>query len=88
MMSQINKIAIATAAAAIFSASVAPNAMAAAKKDESTVKCQGINSCKGQSKCKTASTACAGQNSCKGQGWLPTATAKECADKGGTVIPN
>lgn len=85
-MSQINKIAVVTAAAALFSTAVVPTAMAA--KEESSVKCQGINSCKGQSKCKTATTACAGQNSCKGQGWLPTATAKECSDKGGTVLSN
>jgi hypothetical protein len=83
-MSRINKIAVATAAAAIFSTAVAPTVMAA--KDEASVKCQGINSCKGQSKCKTATTACAGQNSCKGQGWLPTATAQECTDKGGKVL--
>jgi uncharacterized membrane protein len=84
-MSQINKIAMATAAAALFTAAAAPVAIAA--KDDATVKCQGINSCKGQSKCATATTACSGQNSCKGQGWLPTATAKECTDKGGTVLP-
>jgi hypothetical protein len=83
-MSKINNIAVATAAAAIFATAAAPTAIAVTK--EATVKCQGINSCKGQSKCKTASTACAGQNSCKGQGWLPTASAKECTDKGGTVL--
>lgn len=83
-MSQFNKIALVTAAAALFSATAAPVSMAAT--DEGSVKCQGINSCKGQSKCKTATTACAGQNSCKGQGWLPVATPKECTDKGGKVL--
>jgi len=83
-MNKANKIAVATAAAALFSAAVAPVALAA--KDEASVKCSGINSCKGQSKCATANSACAGQNSCKGQGWLPTATEKECTDKDGKVL--
>ena len=51
----------------------------------SPVHCAGINSCKGLSQCKTASSACAGQNSCKGQGWLPAASAQECMNKGGSV---
>jgi hypothetical protein len=46
----------------------------------------GINGCKGQSKCKTASNACAGQNSCKGMGWLLSPSAEECVKQGGTVI--
>lgn len=85
-MNHLNKVAVATAAAALFTTLAVPAAMAA--KEDSSVKCQGINSCKGTSKCKTATTACAGQNACKGQGWLPTASAKECTDKGGTVITN
>jgi hypothetical protein len=47
------------------------------------VKCIGGNSCKGQSSCKTASNGCMGQNSCKGKGWVTTASAKVCTDKGG-----
>lgn len=83
-MSQINKIAVATAAAALFSVATAPTAFAA--KEDTSVKCSGINSCKGQSKCATANNACSGQNSCKGQGWLPTANEKECTEKGGKVL--
>lgn len=44
------------------------------------------NACKGQGSCKTAGNACKGQNSCKGQGFLETASAEECATKGGHVI--
>jgi uncharacterized membrane protein len=51
-----------------------------------TVKCSGINSCKGHSDCATANSSCKGMNSCKGQGWLPTASADECTTKGGKVI--
>lgn len=50
------------------------------------VQCSGINACKGQSACKTASNACKGQNACKSQGWLPTASIEECTAKGGTVL--
>jgi hypothetical protein len=50
------------------------------------VMCSGINACKGQGACKTATNACKGQAACKGQGWLPTASAEECTSKGGTVL--
>ena len=43
-----------------------------------SVKCSGVNSCKGTS-------ACAGHNSCKGKGWIKTSKS-ECAAKGGKVI--
>jgi hypothetical protein len=54
--------------------------------DSMSVKCQGINACKGQSKCKTAANACAGQNACKGMGWLLSPSADECTKQGGSVI--
>jgi hypothetical protein len=50
------------------------------------VQCSGINACKGQSACKTASNACKGLNACKGQGWVPTASAEECTSQGGKVL--
>ena len=50
-----------------------------------SVKCSGINSCKGKSACATASSSCAGHNSCKGKGWITTSKS-ECAAKGGKVI--
>lgn len=80
-----SKLSLATAAAALFSAAVVP-AVHAADAGSTTVKCSGINACKGQSKCKTAESACAGQNSCKGKGWLVVPSASECTAKGGTVI--
>lgn len=75
-------MAIATAAAALFSMGLAPTTAAAA---DAGVKCTGTNSCKGSSECKTASSSCKGQNSCKGQGWVTVKSAKECTDKGGKV---
>ncbi len=50
------------------------------------VQCSGINACKGQSACKSATNSCKGLNACKGQGWLPTASAEECTAQGGTVL--
>ena len=74
-------LAIAAIALAVGGAAVSP---AAAKGG--MVHCAGINSCKGQSACKTASNDCKGQNSCKGHGWLPVKSAKSCVAKGGTVV--
>jgi hypothetical protein len=65
-------IAIATAAAMLFSA--APIATVAAA-DAAKVKCEGGNSCKGKSACQTAKNSCQGQNSCKGQGWVSLSKA-------------
>jgi hypothetical protein len=50
---------------------------------QASVKCVGDNSCKGQSACKGGNHSCKGLNSCRGQGFVNTASAHECADKGG-----
>jgi hypothetical protein len=47
------------------------------------VKCLGANGCSGTSACKTATSPGPGRNSCAGKGFIFTASAKECADKGG-----
>jgi hypothetical protein len=74
-------IAIATAAAVLFSSTPALNALAADAK----IKCEGGNSCKGKSECHTATNACAGQNSCKGTGHVMLSpsecTAAQAANK-------
>lgn len=66
-------MALATAAALLFSAAPLP-AIAA---DAARIKCDGGNACKGKSACATATNACAGQNSCKGKGHVEL-TAAEC----------
>jgi hypothetical protein len=66
-------IALATAAALLFSTAPITGAQAADAK----VKCEGGNACKGKSECHTAAHACGGQNKCKGQGFV-TLTQKEC----------
>jgi hypothetical protein len=65
--------AIAATAAMLFSTL----AVSTAGAEEAKVQCTGVNSCKGQSACKTANNACKGMNSCKGQGFLEL-TKKEC----------
>lgn len=74
-------VALAAAAAAFFVVAEVPVAHAA-----DSVQCMGINACKGQSECKTATGACKGQNACKGQGWLAAKSAEDCADRGGKVM--
>ncbi len=75
-------LALATAAAAMFSA---VGVTGVAHAEDATVKCAGINSCKGTSECKSATNECKGQNTCKGHGWL-SATEKECTAKHGKVV--
>ena len=50
-----------------------------------SVRCAGINSCKGQGECSTADHSCGKHTPCKGQGWL-SVSAEECAAKGGKVL--
>ena len=54
---KLSSLALATAAAVMFSSAPLTAANAA---DEAKVKCEGVNACKSQSACGTASNACAG----------------------------
>ena len=72
-MKKLSTLALATAAAVMFSS--AP--LTAAQADEAKVKCEGVNACKGTSACGTQANACAGKNACKGQGFLMLSKA-EC----------
>lgn len=65
---------IAAAAAMMFSAAFVAPSFAA---EDAKVHCDGVNSCKGTSACKSHGHECAGMNSCKGQGFLEL-TEKEC----------
>ena len=69
----LSGVALAAAAAVMFSTVGATTASAA----EGKTKCEGVNACKGQSACKSANNACKGQNSCKGKGFLEM-TKAEC----------
>lgn len=75
--------AIATAAAGLFATAAVNTASAAShSKEMAKVHCLGVNACKGQSDCATASSSCKGQNSCKGQG-MKVLSLKDCTAKGG-----
>jgi len=85
MLNQIKSgVAIASAAAALFAVGAGVSTSVQAAED-GTVKCAGINTCKGSSDCKTATSECKGHNSCKGQGWVKK-TAAECKTAGGKVL--
>jgi hypothetical protein len=67
--------ALATAAAMLFTSV----GIGTAQAEDAKVHCMGVNGCKGQSACKTATNACKGQNSCKGTGFVEL-TEKQCAE--------
>lgn len=77
---------IALTAGSLFTAACNKSDSKAAKVGEKTetVKCMGVNECKGHGACKTANNACAGQNGCKGHGMVEM-TAADCGAKNGTV---
>ncbi len=79
---KLSGIALATAAAGLFAATLATPVLAA--KHEGMVHCLGVNGCKGKSDCATADSACKGHNGCKGKGWVAM-SAKDCKAKGGKV---
>jgi uncharacterized membrane protein len=79
---------IATAAAifALTSLATATPSFAAPKAEAAKTHCYGVNSCKGQSDCKSGNHDCKGMNDCKGQGFKDL-TAKACAAAGGSETP-
>ena len=79
---QLNKVAMAAAAAMLLTSGLVGVTVAA---DSATVKCTGVNSCKGTSECKSAKNSCKGMNSCKGQGFVSMSKADCDAAKGKVV---
>ena len=84
MKTSTNKsgIFLATAVASLFINN--PVLAADSGAEEAKVHCAGINACKGQSECKTATNECKGLNACQGKGIVATGE-KECLEKGGKV---
>lgn len=81
MVSKKKIASLALAAAAI---SLATMPIMSTLASAHSVKCYGVNSCKGHGKCKTAKNACKGKNSCKGQGMMKM-SGKKCEKAGGTT---
>jgi hypothetical protein len=72
------KTAILAAAAGALFLATSPALADTDEEKEAKVKCEGVNSCKGQSDCHTAHNECSGKKSCKGKGYKKM-TAEECA---------
>ena len=88
MITVRNSAGFAATAALIAVSAAAVTTPAVAAKGAKTVHCYGVNTCKGQSDCKTAKSECKGQNECKGQGFKEM-TAKQCTTAGGSLTaPN
>ncbi len=91
--SRLSGVALASAAATLLLAGCGGKSETAMEKEAmpeaatkvATIKCSGINSCKGTGACASATHACAGQNSCKGQGWVKASKA-DCDVKGGKIV--
>jgi hypothetical protein len=79
-------VAIAAAVAAMFAAGSAKAHPGHSKEKSKTVKCSGINECKGKGECGGADNACRGMNECKGQAWITVDSKKFCETKGGKVV--
>jgi uncharacterized membrane protein len=76
--------AVASALGSLLASGVAYAAEKEGKTAEKTVKCVGVNDCKGKGSCKSAKNDCKGQNACKGQSFSEL-TQKACLEKGGKV---
>ncbi len=72
---------LAAAAAAIVMNTAAVSTPAHA---DYSVKCFGVNACKGHGSCKSTANACKGKNACKGQGFAMMSKTK-CTAKGGST---
>jgi len=86
MVIQKSHLTLASAAAlfAFTNGAMMASAYAADQGTQAAAPCYGINSCKGQSDCKSGSYACKGQNSCKGQGFKDL-TAQQCSAQHGST---
>ena len=86
MIIQKSYLTLASAAAlfAVTNGAMMASAYAADQGTQAAAPGYGVNSCKGQSDCKSGSHACKGQNSCKGQGFKDL-TAQQCSAQHGST---
>ncbi len=76
-------VALAVAAASMFT--LAPIVGTAYADEGASVKCYGVNSCKGKNDCKSATNSCKGQSACKGKGFLKMSSEEKCTEAGGKL---
>ena len=86
MTSSKSAVGFAAAAAMIALSGATISSPALAKAGTNVVQCFGVNSCKGQSDCKSGNHDCKGQNDCKGQGFKDL-SAKQCKAEHGSLTP-
>ncbi|MDH5326466.1 MAG: hypothetical protein OEZ68_06505 [Gammaproteobacteria bacterium] len=80
--SKVTGAALAIAAAGLFGCASTTTMETSAVSEN--IHCYGVNKCKGQNDCKTASNECKGHGSCKGQGFV-SMSEKACDQLGGKV---
>jgi hypothetical protein len=73
-------------AAALFALTAMTTVPTIASAEDAKVQCYGVNSCKGESDCKSGNHDCKGMNSCKGQGFKDL-TKSQCAAQHGSLSP-
>ncbi len=83
-MTELRTTGVVTAitAAALFAAGALVLSSPSTRADES-VKCFGVNACKGQGQCRTTQNQCNGHNKCEGKGWIKMDSAAACEAEGG-----
>ena len=59
----------------------------ASAEEGDTVRCYGVNKCKGAGECGGKGHSCAGENSCKGQGYLNIDKETCLKIEGGRLTP-
>jgi uncharacterized membrane protein len=85
-MTNLKTVTLASAAALFALGNIAIAAPASAAGAD-PVHCYGVNSCKGESDCKSGNHDCKGQNDCKGQGFKAESKAQCKADHGSLTPP-
>ncbi len=65
----------------------AVRATTASAEEGDTVRCYGVNKCKGTGDCGGKGHSCAGENSCKGQGYLNLDKETCLKIEGGRLTP-
>ena len=81
-----NKVLMASAVAGLLAMSGFTPGTAVAAEGES-VKCYGVNKCKGTGECGGKGHSCAGENACKGQGYLKMDKDECLKMEGGRLTP-
>ncbi len=76
---------MASAVAVAFIANPARTEDSTSSPQPTLIACLGVNSCRGQSACKSFDHECQAMNTCKGKGFI-LITQDECKQKGGKVI--